>query len=417
MGHHGIAERGDVHALAERLLREFGGDFRIVEHDRDDRVFAGQRFQPDPLQPGAEMRSIGEQSFARRAVFRDVQRLQRAADHGGRDGVGKEIGARTLAQQRDHFLLRGGIAAARPAQRLAQRAGGDVHPVHAAAEFMRAAPGRAEEAGGVAIVEMDDRAVFLGQVADLVEPGDIAVHREHAVGGDHLEARARGVGGLKLCLQVRHVVVLVAIALRLAEPHAVDDAGVVELVGNDRVFGAQQHFEQAPVGIEAGRVEDRVLEAEEPAEARFGFLVQVLRAADEAHRRHAVAMGVEPFARRIAQPLVARQPEVVVGAQVDDAALAQRDLRPLRRGNLPLVLGQARFLDILKFAGEVVVEFRVHQMSSQFSTTLVADPSSMAAKPFSNSAAGRRWVMIGVRSSPLSMKTDILYQVSKISRP
>ncbi len=56
----------------------------------------------------------------------------------------------------------------------------------------------AEMAGGVAVVDHDDRAVALGEVADRVELGDVAVHREDAVGGDHLDAARRPVGLLQL---------------------------------------------------------------------------------------------------------------------------------------------------------------------------------------------------------------------------
>ena len=95
----------------------------------------------------------------------------------------------------------------------------------------------------------------------------IAVHREDAVGGDQLEARAGRVGRLELRLEVGHVGVPVAVALRLAEPDAVDDRGVVELVGDDRVLGAEQGLEQAAIGVEAGRIEDRVLRLQPGARA------------------------------------------------------------------------------------------------------------------------------------------------------
>ena len=72
-------------------------------------------------------------------------------------------------------------------------------------------------------------------------------------------------GLLELGLQVGHVVVLVAKPLGLAEPDAVDDRGVVQLVGDDRVLGAQDRLEQPAVGVEARGIEDRVLGAEELA--------------------------------------------------------------------------------------------------------------------------------------------------------
>ena len=54
-----------------------------------------------------------------------------------------------------------------------------------------------------------------------------------------------------LRLQIGHVVVAVAEALRLAQADAVDDAGVVQLVADDRVLLAEQRLEQAAVGVEA----------------------------------------------------------------------------------------------------------------------------------------------------------------------
>jgi len=56
----------------------------------------------------------------------------------------------------------------------------------------------------------------------------------------------------RLGLEVGEIVVLVPVTLRLAEPDAVDDRGMVQLVGDDGVLGAEQRFEQAAVGIEAG---------------------------------------------------------------------------------------------------------------------------------------------------------------------
>ena len=64
-------------------------------------------------------------------------------------------------------------------------------------------------------------------------------------------------------LQLGHVAVGVAQALRLAQADAVDDAGVVERVGDDRVALIEQGLEQPAVGVEARGVQDRVLGAEE----------------------------------------------------------------------------------------------------------------------------------------------------------
>ena len=184
----------------------------------------------------------------------------------------------------------------------------------------------ADEADGVAVVHHHHRVVFLRQVADASQVGDDAVHREHAVGGDQPEAARLGL--LQLLLERRHVVVGVAEALGLGEPDAVDDRGVVQRVRNDRVLFDEQRLEQAAIGVEAGAVEDRVLHAEEARDPRLELLVLLLRAADEAHRGHAVAVAVERGLRRLAQLLAVGEAEIVVGAEVRAACGRQPRSRP-----------------------------------------------------------------------------------------
>ena len=131
------------------------------------------------------------------------------------------------------------------------------------------------------------------------------------------------LAAFSLRLQVGHVVVLVAEALRLAEADAVDDAGVVQLVGDDRVLRAEQRFEQPAVGVEARAVEDRVVGAEELAELRFELLVDCLRAADEPHATRARSPIVRaPRARRRDHFRMLREAEVVVRAEIEHVAAA-----------------------------------------------------------------------------------------------
>ena len=155
-------------------------------------------------------------SKARRRVGadRDLERLQRARGDRGRERVGEEIGPRPLAQEIDDRLRGGDEAAHAAAQRLAERAGDDVDPVARAGQRRRAASLLAEMAGRVAIVDQHQRAIAVGERADLLQLGDIAVHREHAVGGDELEPRAGGVGLLQAVLEFVHVRIGEAIALR-----------------------------------------------------------------------------------------------------------------------------------------------------------------------------------------------------------
>ena len=255
------------------------------------------------------------------------------------------------------------VAARRAAQRLAERSGEDVDAALDAAEFRRAAPACADESDGVRIVDHHQRVVRVGEIADRSQIGDDAVHREHAVGRDQLEARAGGVGLGELRFEIRHVVVAIAVALRLAEPDAVDDARVIQFVADDGVLFAQQRLEQPAVRVEAARVEDGVVGAEERGERRFERRVHALRAADEAHRRHPVAVPVETVARGGDEPRIVGESEVVVGAEIDDRGAARElDLRRLRRADDALLLVEAVGANLIEHAAQMSEVGVVHRM-------------------------------------------------------
>ena len=114
--------------------------------------------------------------------------------------------------------------------RLAQGAGDDVDPIQHATIFMGTAAVFTDKADGVGVIHHHQCIVFVRQIADGFEVGDDAIHGEDAVGGDQLETGAIGIRLFQLGFQFGHVVVGVTIALGLAQPHAVDDGGVVECI-------------------------------------------------------------------------------------------------------------------------------------------------------------------------------------------
>ncbi len=226
-------------------------------------------------------------------------------------------------------------------------------------------------------------------VAHLVEAGDGAVHREHAVGEHELEARAVGGRLREAALQVGHVVVLVAVALRLAQADAVDDGRVVQLVADDGVVLAQQRLEEAAVRIEGSGVEDRVLGAEEARQPRLQRLVQVLRAADEAHRAQAVAVRAQRLVGRLDHRRVRRQAEVVVGAQVEHlAAVGRAHEGALRRGDDALGLVEAGLPDGVQLGAQMVVKSVVHRFVGAAGRPSSPGTSSSIAQP-SRATSGR----------------------------
>ena len=78
----------------------------------------------------------------------------------------------------------------------------------------------------------------------------------------------------------------VAVALSLAQTHAVDNRRVVQSVADDSILFGEQRLEDAAVSIEARSIEDSVLGLEIVADGSLQFLVHILGAADETHRRH-----------------------------------------------------------------------------------------------------------------------------------
>src|SRR5690606_26552857 len=185
---------------------------------------------------------------------------------------------------------------------------------------------------------------------------------------------------------------------------------------DDRVVLAQQRLEQAAVGVETGRVKNRVFGAEEVRDGLLELLVQVLGAADEAHRGHAETVGVQRLLGRLDHRRVVGQAQVVVGAEVEHlAAVLEDDLGRLRAGDDALGLEQAGLADI--FQGRLVARGRAVAGHAHDSTTLPALPASIRSKPCWNSSIGSWWVSTLPSGKPPSTSCVILYQVSYILRP
>lgn len=166
-----------------------------------------------------------------------------------------------------------------------------------AAVFGTAATVFPDETDCMGIVHHDQRIISVREIADPFQIRNVAVHGKYAVCGDEFETCA--VGGFQLFLQVRHIVILIAETLCLAETDAVDDAGMVQGIADDGVFGSEQSFEESAVRIETGTVEDRILRAEKCGDLLFQLLVNVLCAADESDGGKPVSAFLRAFLRRL----------------------------------------------------------------------------------------------------------------------
>jgi len=156
--------------------------------------------------------------------------------------------------------------------------------------------------------------------SDLTEPGDEGHPSRTPVGGD--EARARALRLPQALLQFCHVAVGVAVALRLAQANAVDDARVIERVEITASRSSRSVSNRPPLASKQDEYRITSSVPRNPARPLLECLVGGLRAANEAHRGHTVAVLIDRALRRRTHHRVVGETQVVIGAQVDDVALA-----------------------------------------------------------------------------------------------
>ena len=90
-----------------------------------------------------------------------------------------------------------------------------------------------------------------------------------------------------------------------------------EGVADDRVAIVEEGLEEATVGVEAGRVEDRVLHPQVAGKRGLELLVRVLGAADESHAGQAIAVDIERGARSRHDARVRAQAKVVIRTEIE----------------------------------------------------------------------------------------------------
>src|SRR5512138_3321095 len=111
--HDWIREADHVNAFVQQAARELGGELRVAEHDRDDRVLAGHEVEAGRGHAFTEMRGVFPQASAQgRVRFEHVEHAQGCRGDERRDAVGEQVWPRALPQPRDDFLAARGVAAA-----------------------------------------------------------------------------------------------------------------------------------------------------------------------------------------------------------------------------------------------------------------------------------------------------------------
>ncbi len=160
---------------------------------------------------------------------------------------------------------------------------------------------------------------FSARRGQLVDGADVAVHGEDAVGDDEL---ASGLSGelVEKLLAVGYVFVAEDLDGGAGEARAVDNAGVVELVGEDEIFFAEDGAYCASVGGKTALEDDAGFDVFETGDLFLQIHVDAHGSGDGAHRSRAHAKGARGGHCGLNQPGVVGQAQVVVAGQVDDLA-------------------------------------------------------------------------------------------------
>ena len=152
---------------------------------------------------------------------------ERPGDEDRRQAGGEDEARRIAADAVDDVAGRGDIAAHHP-ERLAQRAFDQGDAMGDAVTLRNAAAAGTVHADGVDLVEIGQRFIAVGEVADRRDRGDVAVHRIDALESDQLGRLGRRFG--QQLLEMFEVIVPedALLAARIAD--ARDHRGVIELV-------------------------------------------------------------------------------------------------------------------------------------------------------------------------------------------
>ena len=319
-----------------------------------------------------------------------------------------------------------GDVAAEDADGLRQRPDLDRDAAVQAEVVDRTATVPAEHARCMRVVDEDRRAVLLGRLDDRRQRGDVAVHAEDAVGHDEDQpiGQTRSLAALLArfpedLAERLGVAVRIDLAGRLREAHPIDDRGVVQGVGDDEVLLAGDRRDDAGVGRESALERQDRLGFLEGREVALELLVERHRPGDRPDGARAGPEVPDRGQRRLAQPWMVGQPEVVIRRQADEPPVVDRDDRALGRRHdpqRPVEVAGPQVVELLAEEGERIGA-RVLGHTCQSMITLPESPDRAAANAASWSRNENRWVIAGRMSSPDWSMTVILYQVSYISRP
>ena len=262
-------------SFVSQKLRRLERRLLVADHHRHDRALR--------LRQAGESRKsfrlVQRQRGVSRLALDQVERRDGGGDAGRRQAGRIDQRAGAVADQIDH-RRRGAQITAIGADRLRQRAHLQRDRNMRVARVTGAATA-ADHADAVRVVGHQPGVEIAGELVQLRQRREIAVHREHAVGDDQRMV----VFGAMLAQQragMTDVIVAEAHDLGVRQLRAGEQAGVRQLVGQHQAVAADQRRDDAGIGEIAGAEHDRGLRLFEAGEPALKLGVKRVIAGDQA---------------------------------------------------------------------------------------------------------------------------------------
>jgi hypothetical protein len=185
--------------------------------------------------------------------------------------------------------------------------------------------------------------VAVAEGRQFAQGSDVTVHAEHGVGRDEL-GRTGAVA--QHPRKRRDIAVRIDVYLGTRKPRCVDQACVVQGIGEHGITSPDE-CGQSPEARHVSRGEVQCARcAHECRQPCFQRFVGSCVAADERRRTRAGTVGVESGFGCLGDGRMARQPEIVVAAEREQAPAVHLDVRSLRAGHDAPSAGQPLRLEL-----------------------------------------------------------------------
>src|SRR5664280_2326780 len=213
------------------------------------------------------------------------------------------------------------------------------------------------------IIDHGDGVVFLRELHNTRKRSNVTIHAEDTVRDNQLGALIL-LMLLEFLFQACHITMLEGYDLRLAQSASIDDAGMVQLVAEDKVPVMNQCRNRAGICRQASLVHQNVLDVFELRQLLLAFDDQARIADDRLDCTRAYAELIDGLLGGFLDILAGNDAQIVVGSKVHDVLAIDRACWTLFRIEFSYLETQAFLLEPVKLGLHHPLEPLVHSATS-----------------------------------------------------